>query len=93
LEPPESQVRIFERFETALKRAAPHLADDLMMRKWRLAFMRAATQQSLMMITTLKAGKYPKSLPIAVAAAATPIDTIKRELAAFIASGVAAPKI
>jgi hypothetical protein len=59
----------------------------------RLAFMRSATQQSLMMITTLKAGKYPKALPIAAAAAATPIDTIKRELAAFIASGLAAPRI
>jgi AcrR family transcriptional regulator len=92
LAPPESQVRIFDRFEAALMRAVPHLADDLMTRKWRLAFMRSATQQSLMMITTLKAGKFPKSLPIAVAAAATPIDTIKRELAAFIAAGLAAPK-
>lgn len=90
--PPESQVRIFERFEAALMRAVPHLADDLMTRKWRLAFMRSATQQSLMMITTLKSGKYPKGLPIAAAAAATPIETIKRELAAFIASGLAAPK-
>lgn len=91
LGPPDSQIRIFERFEAALMRAAPHLADDLMTRKWRLAFMRSATQQSLMMVVTLKAGKYPKGLPIAVAAAATPIDTIKRELAAFIASGLAAP--
>lgn len=89
--PPESQVRIFERFEAALMRAVPHLAGDLMQRKWRLAFMRSATQQSLMMITTLKSGKYPKALPIAAAAAATPIDVIKRELAAFIASGLAAP--
>ncbi len=92
LEPPESQVRIFDRFETALIRAVPHLADDTMMRKWRLAFMRSATQQSLMMITTLKAGKFPKAMPVAVAAAATPTDTIKRELAAFIAAGLAAPK-
>jgi|CXWL01.1.fsa_nt_gi AcrR family transcriptional regulator len=91
--PPDSQIRIFERFEAALTRAVPHLADDLMQRKWRLAFMRSATQQSLMMITTLKSGKYPKDLPIAAAAAATPIDTIKRELAAFIASGLAAPKV
>lgn len=93
MEPPESQVRIFDRFDAALVRAAPHLADDLMMRKWRLAFMRSATTQSLMVIIALKAGKYPKSIPIAVAAAATPIDTIKRELAAFIASGLAAPKV
>jgi AcrR family transcriptional regulator len=93
MEPPVSQVRIFERFEAALMRAVPHLADDLMMRKWRLAFMRSATQQSLMMITTLKAGKFPKSIPVAVAAYATPIETIKRELAAFIAAGLAAPKV
>ncbi|MFM9864248.1 MAG: TetR/AcrR family transcriptional regulator [Micropepsaceae bacterium] len=92
LAPPESQIRIFERFEAALVRAVPHLADDLMTRKWRLAFMRSATQQSLMMITALKAGKFPKALPVAAAAAATPIDTIKRELAAFIAAGLAAPK-
>ena len=90
--PPDAQMRIFERFEASLMRAVPHLGDDLMQRKWRLAFMRAATQQSLMMITTLKSGKYPKGLPIAAAAAATPIDTIKRELAAFIASGLAAPR-
>ena len=93
LEPPESQVRIFDRFEQALSRSLPHLAGDLMTRKWRLAFMRAATQQTLMMVTTLKAGKFPKSIPVAVAAAATPIDTIKRELAAFIAAGLAAPRV
>ncbi|MEQ1866826.1 MAG: TetR/AcrR family transcriptional regulator [Alphaproteobacteria bacterium] len=91
LEPPESQVRIFDRFEAALLRAVPHLADDPM-RKWRLAFMRSAVQQSLMMITMLKAGKFPKWMPAAIAADATPNETIKRELSAFLAAGLAAPK-
>jgi hypothetical protein len=45
-----------------------------------------------MMITTLKAGKFPKAMPLAAAVAATPIDTIKRELSAFIAAGLSAPK-
>lgn len=92
LEPPESQVRIFDRFESLLQKAVPSLADDIVMRKWRLAFMRSATQQTLMMITTLKAGKFPKAMPLAAAVAATPIGTIKRELSAFIAAGLAAPK-
>ena len=91
LEPPDSQVRIFDRFETMLLRAAPHLADDPM-RQWRIAFMRSAVQQSLMMVTMLKAGKFPKWMPAAIAADARPNETIKRELSAFLAAGLAAPK-
>jgi AcrR family transcriptional regulator len=88
---PESQIRIFERFDKLLQRALPALTDNPSTRLWRIVFMRSATQQTLMLITSLKAGKYPDGIPFLHAAAATPVDTIKREFTAFIAAGLAAP--
>jgi AcrR family transcriptional regulator len=88
---PESQIRIFERFDKLLQRALPALTGDPSTRLWRIVFMRSATQQTLMLITSLKAGKYPEGIPFLDAAAATPVDTIKREFTAFIAAGLAAP--
>jgi hypothetical protein len=89
---PESQIRIFERFDKLLQRALPQLATDPATRMWRIVFMRSATQQTLMLITSLRAGKYPGGIPFLDAAATTPAETIKREFTAFIAAGLAAPK-
>ncbi len=89
MKPPESQMRIFERFDKLLQRALPSLADDRT-RLWRIAFMRSATQQTLMMITTLKGGKLPAVTPMVQVLADTPVETIRREFAAFIAAGLAA---
>lgn len=87
--PPESSMRLFERFDTALRRALPALGSDDGRRLWRLAFMRGATQHTLLMITALRTGAVPKGMPMAEAAAATDLETIKRELVAFIAGGLA----
>ncbi len=93
MKPPESQIRIYERFDKLLQRALPALSEARSTRLWRMVFMRSATQQTLMLITSLRAGKYPQGIPFLDAAAATPADTIKREFTAFIAAGVSAPKL
>lgn len=88
LAPPESSVRLFERFDAALRRAVPSLSTEDGKRHWRLAFMRGATQHTLMMITAVRSGRAPKGLPLADAAAATDVETIKRELIAFVTAGL-----
>jgi AcrR family transcriptional regulator len=88
LAPPESSMRLFERFDAALRRAAPALGADDGKRLWRLAFMRGAMQHTLLMITALRAGRAPKGMPLAEAAAATDLDTIRQELTAFVAAGL-----
>lgn len=87
--PAESSMRLFERFDAALRRALPALGSDDGRRLWRLAFMRGATQHTLLMITALRTGAVPKGMPMAEAAAATDLETIKRELIAFVAGGLA----
>ena len=90
LAPPESSLRLFERFNAALQRSVPNLSADDGVRVWRLAFMRGATQHALLMITALRSGQIPKEMPYAKAAASTKVETIKRELIAFVAGGLAA---
>jgi AcrR family transcriptional regulator len=90
LAPPESSLRLFERFDNALQRAVPVLAKSDGKRMWRLAFMRGATQHALLMITAQRAGRVPKDMPYVKAAAELDVETIKRELIAFIAAGLSA---
>lgn len=90
LAPPESSMRLFQRFDAALQRALPSLSRDDGVRIWRLAFMRGATQHALLMITAQRAGRLPKEMPYASAIAGIDLETIKRELIAFIAAGLAA---
>jgi len=90
LAPPESSIRLFERFDAALRRAVPTLSTDDGKRLWRLAFMRGAMQHTLLMITAVRSGRVPKGMPLAEAAAATDLETIQRELIAFIAAGLEA---
>lgn len=90
LAPPESSMRLFERFDAALQKALPALAQNDVTRLWRLAFMRGATQHALLMITAIRTGRLPKDAPYAKTAASANEETIKRELIAFIAAGLAA---
>jgi len=88
--PPESSMRLFERFDAALSRALPALKADDRKRMWRLAFMRGATQHALLMITAVRTGRVPKGAPFADAIVTTDLETIRRELIAFVAAGLAA---
>lgn len=90
LAPPESSVRLFERLDAMLRRALPALGADDGKRLWRLAFLRGATQHTLLMITALRTGRLPRGLPIADAAAKVDPETIKNELIAFVAAGLSA---
>lgn len=90
LAPPESSIRLFERFDAALQKAVPSLAKNDVSRLWRLAFMRGATQHAILMITAIRMGRLPKDAPYAKTAASADEDTIRRELIAFIAGGLAA---
>lgn len=88
--PPESSIRMFERFDRALQLAVPHLENSKAARYWRMTFMRAATQQTLLLITALRSDRVPKGMPIADVLSAADQDTVKRELIAFIAGGLSA---
>lgn len=92
LAPPESSLRLFQRFDAALKQALPDLAHDDGLRIWRLAFMRGATQHTLLLITALRTKRLPKEVPFAAAVAATDVETIKRDVIGFVAAGLAAPR-
>jgi AcrR family transcriptional regulator len=92
LAPPESTVKLFIRFAEALGRAHPE--PDIQRRFWRLAFVRAATQQTMIMIAAVQSGRIPKGMPLPEVATNTPLEVIRRELIAFLAAGYvgSAPK-
>lgn len=87
LAPPESTVKLFLRFAEALQRAHPET--DIQRRFWRMAFVRAATQQTMVMLAAVQSGRIPKGMPLPELAKATPLETIRRELIAFLAAGYA----
>ena len=89
LAPPPEALKVFARFDEALRRAAPHLARDDTARHWRLGFMRGATQHTLLMLTAIKMGRIPKEAPF-IQAMSTDVDTIQRQLVTFIAAGLSA---
>ena len=89
LEPPASTVRLFTRFVTMLQDVLPE--SDEQRRLWRILFMRAATQQTLLMISAITTGRIPKGMPIVDAARETPLEKIRKELVAFTAAGLRAP--
>ena len=91
LAPPENAMRLFERFDNALQRALPALGASPGTRLWHLAFMRGATQHALLLITARRTGRLPKDLPFAKEAASVDVETIERQLIAFISAGLAAP--
>ena len=85
--PPPEALELFTRFDKALVRSCPHLADDEAARFWRLGFMRGATQHTLLMLTALKMGRVPQESTF-TKALAMDVDTIRRELIRFIAAGL-----
>jgi AcrR family transcriptional regulator len=89
LAPSPEALKVFARFDEALRRAAPHLAQDDAARLWRLGFMRGATQHTLLMLTAFKMGRIPKEAPFAESMA-TDVDTIQRQLVTFVAAGLSA---
>ena len=88
--PPESSIRMFERIDRTLQKAVPHLTADPGRRLWRMVFMRGATQHALLIVTATRAGKLPKETPIAGPLATADIETVRRELVAFVAGGLSA---
>ena len=89
--PPDGALRLFERFDNALQRAAPALNASPATRLWRLAFMRGAIQHALLMITAQRTGRIPKEMPFAKEVASFDVPAIKRQLIAFVAAGLSAP--
>ena len=88
--PPESSMRVFDRFDEALKLAIPALAANDGKRGWRIAFMRAATQQTLLTLAAVRAGEKPGAIGFANALDALDVNEVRRELVAFVAAGLSA---
>lgn len=83
-----ASVAIFERVDALLKRALPELAGDSGLRSWRLQFVRAAAQQTILVLAMLESGTAPHAIALAGAMKEFPIDRIERELIAFVSAGL-----
>lgn len=88
--PPPTSLGIFERFDGLLCLAVPALADDLPRRSWRLAFVRAAAQQTMLILAMLGEGKVPNAIAFVEGLRQLPPDEIEQELLRFVAAGLAA---
>jgi AcrR family transcriptional regulator len=86
--PPSSSLGIFERFDDLLKRSYPELDTSPGRRCWKLAFMRAASQQTLLTIAMLKAGRVPNAIAFAGALNMLSHDEVEQELIKFVAAGL-----
>jgi AcrR family transcriptional regulator len=87
--PPPSSLGIFERFDALLKLAVPDLADDDARRCWRLAFLRSASQQTMLTVAMLREGKVPNAIAFAGALNQLPEEEIEKDLIRFVAAGLA----
>jgi AcrR family transcriptional regulator len=87
--PPPSSLRIFDRFDALLKLAVPALAGDDARRSWRLAFLRGASQQTMLTIAILRDGKAPNAIAFAGALNQLPEDEVETELIRFVTAGLA----
>lgn len=88
--PPSTSLEIFARFDVMLKQAIPALAQDKARRSWRIAFMRAASQQTLLMIAAVRSGRTPNAMAFVSDLNNLSTEEIKNELIAFVAAGLAA---
>jgi AcrR family transcriptional regulator len=88
--PPPTSLGIFERFDTLLRQAVPALAEDAPRRSWRLAFVRAAAQQAMMILAMLGEGKVPNAIAFVEGLRGLKPDDIEQELLDFVAAGLAA---
>lgn len=87
--PPPSSLGIFERFDTLLRRAVPSLATDEARRCWRLAFLRSASQQTMLTLAMLREGQVPRAIAFADALTTLPEEEVEKELIRFVAAGLA----
>jgi len=78
----------FERVDNLLQLALPELAADSALRSWRLQFVRAAAQQSIIVLAMLESGEEPHSIALSGALRDFSIDRIERELIAFVTAGL-----
>lgn len=88
--PPSSSLGIFERFDDLLVRYYPELENSAGRRCWKLAFMRAAAQQTLLTIAMLRSGRVPNAIAFAGALNSLTHDEIEQELIKFVAAGLTA---
>jgi AcrR family transcriptional regulator len=79
---------IFERIDELLLKALPKLSTDAALRSWRFQFVRAAVQQSAIVLAMLESGEEPVALAHAGALKDLSIDRIERELIAFVTAGL-----
>ncbi|MEQ1756014.1 MAG: TetR/AcrR family transcriptional regulator [Micropepsaceae bacterium] len=86
--PPPSSLGIFERFDDLLQKSVPELANDPGRRCWRLQFMRAASQQTMLVMAMLQSGQVPNAIAFAGALNSLGPDDIERELIKFVAAGL-----
>jgi len=87
--PPPSSLRIFDRFDALLKLAVPNLAGDDARRSWRLAFLRGASQQTMLTIAMLREGKAPNAIAFADTLNQLPEEEVEKELIRFVVAGLA----
>ena len=88
--PPPSSLGIFDRFDDLLKKAVPELSDDPARRCWRLAFMRSASQQTMLTIAMLRGGQVPNAIAFASALNIWDDDQIEQDLIRFVSAGLVA---
>lgn len=79
---------MFERVDEMLQAALPELARDSALRSWRFQFVRAAAQQTVIVLAMLESGEEPRSISLAGAIKDFSVDRIERELIAFVSAGL-----
>lgn len=87
--PLPSSLGIFERFDAMLKLAVPALASDDARRRWRLAFLRSASQQTMLTLATLRDSQVPNALAFPGDLTLMSEEEVERELIRFVAAGLA----
>ena len=88
--PPNSSLGIFERFDELLQKNFPELASNPGRRCWRLQFIRAASQQTMLVLAMLQSGQVPNAIAFASALNSLSPDEIEQELINFVAAGLIA---
>lgn len=86
--PPSSSLGIFERFDELLVKSHPALDNSPARRCWKLSFMRAASQQTLLTIAMLQSGRVPNAIAFAGALNMLSQDEVEEELIKFVAAGL-----
>jgi len=79
---------MFDRIDALLKSCVPALAEDAALRAWHLQFVRAAAQQTILLMTMFEAGESPHAIATGSALKDLTVDRIERELIAFVAAGL-----